>query len=69
MRWVSDARTDGTARWDPATGRVTARLAVRSGGGTVRLTARWLLFAAQDQPAVIHGLAGTHRLAATLPAP
>jgi hypothetical protein len=69
VRWVSDARTDGTARWDPATGRVTARLTVRYGGGTVRLTARWLLFAAQDQPAVITGTAGPRRLAATMPAP
>jgi rhamnose transport system permease protein len=69
VRWVSDARTDGTARWDPATGRVTARLTVRYGGGTVRLTARWLLFAAQDQPAVITGTAGSRRLAATMQAP
>jgi hypothetical protein len=69
VRWVSDARTDGTARWDPATDRVTARLTVRYGGGTVRLTARWLLFAAQDQPAVITGTAGPRRLTATMPAP
>jgi hypothetical protein len=48
---------------------VTARLTVRYGGGTVRLTARWLLFAAQDQPAVITGTAGPRRLAATMPAP
>jgi pimeloyl-ACP methyl ester carboxylesterase len=69
-RWVTDARTDGTVAWDPSSGRVTARLTVRYGAGaTVRLTARWLLFAAQDQPAVIKGLAGTSRLAATLPAP
>ena len=69
VRWVSNARTDGTARWDPATGRVTARLTVRYGGGTVRLTAHWLLFAAQDQPAVITGTAGPRRLAATMAAP
>ena len=69
VRWASGARTDGTALWDPATGQVTARLAVRYGGGTVRLTARWLLFAAQDQPAVITGTAGPRRLAATMPAP
>jgi pimeloyl-ACP methyl ester carboxylesterase len=69
VRWVRDARTDGTARWDPATDRVTARLTVRYGGGTVRLAARWLLFAAQDQPAVITGTAGPRRLAATMPAP
>ena len=69
VRWVSDARADGTARWDPATGGVTARLTVRYGGGTVRLTARWLLFAAQDQPAVITGTAGPRRLAATMAAP
>ena len=69
VRWVSDAQTDGTARWDPGTGRVTARLTVRYRGGTVRLTARWLLFAARDQPAVITGTAGSRRLAATMPAP
>jgi pimeloyl-ACP methyl ester carboxylesterase len=69
VRWVTDARTDGTARLDPATGLVTARLTVRCGGGTVRLTARWLLFAAQDQPAAITGTAGSRRLAATLAPP
>jgi pimeloyl-ACP methyl ester carboxylesterase len=69
VRWVSDASTDGTARWDPATDTVTARLTVRYGGGAVRLTARWLLFAAHDQPAVITGTAGSRRLAATMPAP
>jgi len=69
VRWTGDARADGTARWDPATGLVTARLTVRYGGGTVRLTARWLLFAAQDQPAVITGTAGSRRLAAIMPAP
>jgi hypothetical protein len=69
VRWVSDARTSGTARWDPATDQVTARLTVRYRGGTVRLTARWLLFAAQDQPAVITGMAGSRRLGATMPAP
>jgi pimeloyl-ACP methyl ester carboxylesterase len=69
VRWVTGARTDGTARLDPATGLVTARLTVRYGGGTVRLTARWLLFAAQDQPASITGTAGSRRLAATLAPP
>jgi TAP-like protein len=70
VRWVGGARTDGTARLDESLGLVTAHLAVRYGAGaTVRLTARWLLFGAQDQPAVIHGRAGTRRLAATLPAP
>jgi pimeloyl-ACP methyl ester carboxylesterase len=70
MRWVAGARTDGTVRLDESSGWVTAHLAVRYGAGaTVRLTARWLLFGAQDQPAVIHGRAGTRRLAATLPAP
>jgi hypothetical protein len=49
---------------------VTAHLSVRYGAGAaVRLTARWRLFAAQDQPAAITGMAGTRRLAATLPAP
>jgi hypothetical protein len=49
---------------------VTAHLTVRYGAGpAARLTARWLLFGAQDQPAVIRGRAGTRRLAANLPAP
>jgi pimeloyl-ACP methyl ester carboxylesterase len=70
VRWVAGARTDGTARLDESSGWVTAHLTVRYGAGTtVRLTARWLLSGAQDQPAVIHGRAGTTRLAATLPAP
>jgi hypothetical protein len=69
VRWVTGARTDGTARLDPATGLATARLTVRYGGGTVRLTARWLPFAAQDQPAAITGTAGARRLAATLAPP
>jgi hypothetical protein len=69
VRWATGARTDGTARWNPATGLVTARLTVRYGGGTVRLTAHWLLFAARDQPATITGTAGSRRLATTMPAP
>ena len=70
VRWVSDARIDGTARWDRSSGWVLARLAVHpASGAEVRLTARWRPFGAQDQPAVIHGRAGTHRLAATSPAP
>jgi hypothetical protein len=70
VAWVTGARTDGTARWDSSSGWVAAHLVVRYGGGpAVRLTARWRLFAAQHQPAVITGTAGSRRLAATLPAP
>jgi pimeloyl-ACP methyl ester carboxylesterase len=70
VRWVSNARIDGTARWDRSSGWVLARLDVHPvGGPEVRLTARWRPFGAQNQPAVIHGSAGTHRLAATEPAP
>jgi hypothetical protein len=70
VRWVAGAQADGIAWLDEYSGGVTAHLAVRYGAGaTVRLTARWLLFGGQDQPAVIHGRAGTRRLAATLPAP
>jgi pimeloyl-ACP methyl ester carboxylesterase len=70
VRWVSNARIDGTARWDQSSGWVLARLAVHPATGPeVRLTARWRPFGAQNQPAVIHGHAGTHRLAATSPAP
>ena len=70
VRWASDARIDGTVRWDRSSGWVLARLAVHpASGAEVRLTARWRPFGAQDQPAVIHGRAGAHRLAATSPAP
>ena len=70
VRWVSNARIDGTARWDQASGWVLARLAVHPASGpAVRLTARWRPFGAQNQPAVIHGHAGTHLLAAISPAP
>jgi hypothetical protein len=70
VAWVTGVRTDGTARWDSSSGWVTAHLVVRYGGGpAVRLTARWRLFAAQHQPAVITGTAGSKRLAATLPGP
>jgi pimeloyl-ACP methyl ester carboxylesterase len=70
VRWVTGARADGTALLNESSGGVTAHLTVRYGAGaTVRLTARWLVFGAPDQPAVIHGRAGTRRLAATLPAP
>jgi hypothetical protein len=70
VRWVSDAEIDGTARWDPASGWVLARLAVHPARGPeVRLIARWRPFGAQHLPAVIHGHAGTHLLAAISPAP
>ena len=70
VRWVVNARIDGTARWNQSSGWVLAKLAVHAAAGpVVRLTARWRPFGAQDQPAVIHGSAGTRRLAATVPAP
>ena len=70
VRWVTDARIDGTARWDQSSGWATARLTVRpQAGPVVRLTARWRPFGAQRQRAVIHGSAGKRRLAATAPAP
>ena len=69
-RWVSDATVDGTALWNRRTGAVTARLTVRAAGtATVRLTARWRVFARPGQLAVITGSQGTKRLAAVLPAP
>ncbi|MEY9871559.1 pimeloyl-ACP methyl ester carboxylesterase [Streptacidiphilus sp. MAP12-33] len=41
-RWVADASTDGTARWDQADGSVTARLTVhRDAGPDVTVTATW----------------------------
>ena len=70
VRWVSNARIDGTARWNQSSGLVLARLTVHPAAGpAVRLTARWRPFGAQDQPAVIHGFAGTRRLAAITPPP
>jgi hypothetical protein len=70
VRWVANARIDGTARWDQASGWVRARLTVRpAAGAAVRLAARWRPFGSQRQPAVIRGSAGGHRLAATAPAP
>jgi len=70
VRWVSDARIDGTARWDRSSGWVVARLAVHPADGPeVRLTARWRPFGAQRQRAVVHGSAGKRQLAATAPAP
>jgi hypothetical protein len=49
---------------------VTARLTVHpDGGAPVRLTGRWLAFGQQEQVAVVHGMQGGRRLAATCPAP
>ena len=39
------------------------------GGAPVRLTGRWLAFGTQRQVAVVHGMQGGQRLAATCPAP
>jgi pimeloyl-ACP methyl ester carboxylesterase len=69
VRWVTDALIDGTARWDQASGRVLARLAVHAGRTVIRLTARWLAFAGPRQLAVISGTQGRRRLAAVSPAP
>ncbi len=70
VRWVSNATIDGTARWDQSSGWVTARLTVHpDGGARVRLTGRWLAFGRQRQVAVVHGMQGGRRLAATCPAP
>ena len=70
VRWAADATIDGSATWDQSSGWVTARLTVHLAAGTaVSLTARWLPFGAQDQPAVIRGSQGRRRLAATSPAP
>lgn len=70
VRWVTDAAIDGTAVWDQASGWVTARLTVHpDGGSVVRLTARWRVFGAPDQPAVIRGFQNGRRLAAISPAP
>jgi hypothetical protein len=70
VRWVTDARATGTARWNQATGKVTARLTVTlRGGAKVRLTARWRVYAEPGQVAVISGTAGHADLAAAAPAP
>jgi len=85
VRWTAGATIDGTARWGQATGRVTARLTVHltgqpaghltgaaghpAGGAAVRLTARWLAFARPDQPALVQGSQGRHKLEAVCLAP
>jgi pimeloyl-ACP methyl ester carboxylesterase len=70
VRWVTNATVSGTASWNQASQRVTARLTVRlSNGEVVRLTARWAVYARPGRPAVISGSAGRARLAATAPAP
>ena len=70
VRWVTNAVIDGTARWQQASGWVTARLTVRVAHGVVvRLTARWRVYARPGQRAVITGSAAGARLAATATAP
>jgi pimeloyl-ACP methyl ester carboxylesterase len=70
VRWVTDATINGTAWWNQSTGQVTARLTVHPAHGTtVGLTARWNVFSAQDDPAVLTGAQGKRHLAATCPAP
>lgn len=70
VHWVSGSAIDGTARWNPSAGTVTAQLTIRPRGhGEVRLTARWRPFGSRHQRAVIHGFQGARRLAATCPAP
>ena len=70
IRWVTNATVNGTAWWNQSSGQVTARLTVRRPGqATVRLTARWHVFARPDAPATISGSAGHAHLAATAPAP
>jgi len=70
VRWVSDATIDGTAMLDQQTGAATASLVVRlARGPAVHLTARWLPFGSQRQPAIITGSQGTSPLAAVCPAP
>jgi hypothetical protein len=69
-RWVANATINGTARWNQATGWVTARLTVSIVGGTpVKLTASWRAFGQQDQLAVITGSQGGQKLAAVMPPP
>ena len=69
VSWVSDATIDGTAVWNQASGRVTARLTVHPAGAAVHLTARWLVFGPQNRVAVITGRQGSRVLAATTAAP
>ncbi len=70
VRWVINASIDGKARWNQATGLVVARLTVHPGkGGPIHLVARWDVFAAPAQLAMITGAEGAARLAAAAPAP
>ena len=69
-RWVANATISGTARWNQATGFVTAKLTVTAiGAKPVKLTASWRVFGEQNQLAVITGSQGGLRLAAVTPAP
>jgi pimeloyl-ACP methyl ester carboxylesterase len=69
-RWVANASISGTARWNQATGWVTARLTVSIVGGTpVKLSASWRVFGQQNQVAVITGSQGGRQLAAVMPPP
>jgi len=69
-RWVTDATIGGAAVWNQRTGSVTARLVVRvPAAPPVRLVARWRVYAAPHQLAVVTGSEGARHLAAVLPAP
>jgi len=70
VRWVVDATISGQIWWNQATGRVLARLTVRPRRGEPDiLTARWLAFAAANQPVMITGTHGGRRIVASAPAP
>ena len=70
VHWVSNATIDGRAVWDQSSGWVTARLTMHpDGAAPVSVTGRWLAFGNQKQVAVVHGMQGGRRLAATCPAP
>ncbi len=70
VHWVSDAAINGTAAFDQQTGVTTASLVVRlARGPAVHMTARWLPFGSQRQPAIITGSQGRDLLAAVCPPP
>jgi hypothetical protein len=70
LRFVADTTVDGTAAWNTATGRVTARVTVKGPHGvTATLRLRWNDLARRSRATVSGRTGSGARLAATLPAP
>ncbi|MDH6119716.1 pimeloyl-ACP methyl ester carboxylesterase [Kitasatospora sp. GAS204A] len=69
VRWVEDATVNGTARWDPTSGDVSAHLKVHCDGvRDTKVEVTWNTTTTQV-PAVVTGTTGHTPLRATVPAP